>query len=437
MSKIVIRCFSLIAIITCFSATLLSESDDSPISFKWGGLCRLDTFTDTRQCVGSDDNLATLYPKKCEPDANCCDINACGHFGMSPAVSRLWMRAKGPSVGKAELSGYFEMDFVGRYLESFGIPRLRYAFTNAKWPDKNLIIGLYLHPLMDVDVIPDTVGFFAGTPITLYARTPQIRFEYMPHKLAFIGVLYSQFADTDTGPIGADFSYIQDSMLPGFYVGTEWRSETVLLGAGLDIHRIRPALSVTPTTTTTPKFVSDAQLTSLIGTIYTRLIPTDDIVIKAGATYGQNGFSALAIGGYAVNRFCCKSGQSSYSTLTVPCSYTNLNFGSIWLDADYVRYQYILPGFFVGVTQSTGASKNKCIYINSSTGNPIFYGYDSQLDRVFRFAPRIRGLFDKFELGLEFDYTVAWFGCMNARGKHPCTYSTSNARVLFVTTYKF
>lgn len=410
----------------------------SILMFDIGGTARMDTFSDTRQCVGTTDGCFIDFPQNYTPDSNCADINNVGRFGMSPAVTRFWFKAQGLRLGGAKLLGFLDIDFAGREFTSFGVPRMRYCYLKTTWPKKTVIIGQYLHPITPQILIPNTVGFFAGIPIFLYGQAPQITVDYHPNDFALLGTLYSQFRSTDNGPQrglaldtpnGYDsVKYIQNSWTPGFYLGFEWRRPTITVGAGLDIHRLAPDIFVTPPTKLEPRHATEEKIPSVVGILYTTLKPNEDFAIKAAAVLGQNGYSFMSIGGYAVS---CLNEQTGLRT------YTNTNIANTWIDIDFTRYhEHLFPGFFLGITKTFG-SPHKHIYIDPITQTPIFYGASSDLEQVMRVAPRIRGTFDHFEVGLELDYSVAWFGPMDHHGNHPHTVPQNNIRALLVTTYNF
>lgn len=409
----------------------------SGIQFDCGGTARLDSFSDTRQCVGTDDGCFVSYAKDCDPDSNGADINNVGRFGMSPALCRFWFKATGGEIHGGNILGYVDLDFLSREYTSLGVPRLRYGYAKMTWPNTTILVGQYLHPLTPEIIIPNTVGFFTGLPVVLYSRTPVCMVDYHPGQFAVIGYAYSQFMDEDNGPEksplgngpngGDTVKYMQNSWDPGLYLGVEWRRPTITVGAGVDMHRLLPDMSVSPPNDPTKKYVAYNHVTCFVGQLYTAITPTDDITIRSAAVLGQNAYSLLSIGGYAVNCLNETTGQRSY---------TNINFASIWADVDYRRFKNLLPGMFIGFTKSFGG-KHKHLYMDPLTHKPLFYGQNSDLAKVAHITPRIRGVAGNFEVGFELDYSIAWFGAMNRQGDHPYTHPETNIRALLVTMFNF
>ncbi len=397
-------------------------------SVKVGGFVRMDSATDTRQGVAGPDCSCYIYPKKIECDDQCGDINARGNFIFTPAVTRLRISADSPEMKNVNISGLIELDFYAYCSDIYGITRMRHAFLKAEWENKSLLVGQYWHPIYPMRCFADTVSFNGGTPIETYARYPQIRFDWHKGALGAKLTAYSQYQFTDKGPDGSTPFYMQNSMTPGLFGAVEIRKPRFFAGAGVNMQRLLPALSTTTTSTNVTKrtYVSTDKLTSLIGTLYCSF-DIKKFLIKTKIAVGQNGYSFGTLGGYAVNCLNPTTGKRCFE---------NINFASWWGELVYRKYQKIHPAIFVGITRNLGTSHNKCIYRDDNE-NPIFYGYDSEIHQVLRISPRIKSSFNYVHIGVEADFTKAWYGKMNAYGEQKNTYPTSNMRILVATWYAF
>jgi hypothetical protein len=252
-----------------------------------------------------------------------------------------------------------------------------------------------------------------------YARYPQFRLEHAWHDFIFGITPYSQFLFQSLGPIGFSRTYIRHSLTPGLCVTAEWKRPKVKAALLFNIWQLQPDVYTTSATDSTKKYVSNEKITSMIGSAWVSFT-VGDLRINNQIIAGQNGPAFNTLGGYAV---------SCYNPTTGASTYANINFASVWSDWEYNKHKTCTPGFFIGFVKSLG-SGNKPVYLDPTTGKPTFYGFDDDLDQVFRFAPRITTQFHRLYVGFEFDFSQAWFGPMNACGKHPCTCPVNSVRVL-------
>ena len=414
------------SILLFFVSFMYAETESA--SVKVSGFVRMDSATDTRQGIASPDCSCYVYPKKVEYDDQCGDINARGNFIFTPAVTRFRVSADSPEINNIDISGLIEMDFYAYCSDIYGITRMRHAFLKAEWEDKSLIVGQYWHPIYPSRCCADTIAFSGGTPVETYARYPQIRLDW--HKGAFGAKLtaYSQYQFADTGPDGSTAFYMQNSMTPGLFGAVEIRKPHFFAGAGVNAQRLLPALSTTTTSTnvTERTYISTDKLTSFIGVLYCSF-DIKKFLLKTKIAVGQNGYPFTTLGGYAVGCLSPTTGKRCFE---------NINFASWWGEVVYRKYEKVQPGIFVGITKSLGTSNKRCIY-RDDNDDPIFYGYDSELHQVLCISPRIKSSFHHVHVGVEADFTKAWYGKMNAYGEQKKTYPTSNMRILVATWYSF
>ena len=435
-----------LALYFTFFMSILSNRALWAVKYEFGGAPRFDTAFDTRQCVGTDDGATILYPAPPEYDANGIDINAHSHYGMTPAVSKLFFKVSDAKIKECELRAYVEGDFTGAMdangvsAYTVGLFKMRYAFFKATWPKTNITVGHTDHPFLVSDCAPNPVNFNGGMPMACYTRLPEVRIEHQWHDLFFGLTAYSQFLFMSLGPGNVPGAYlypifsrsfIRHALMPGFNASVIVRKPQVIAGLLFDVKRMEPALftvsalDATSTATTVKKYITDQKITSVIGSAVLGF-NWDNVRIHNQIMLGQNGPDFNTLGGYAV---------SCYNTETGACTYTNINFLGVWTDWEYKKYTTLVPGFYLGWVKTLGA--HQCVYLNPATGRPFFYGFDDRLDSVLRFAPRIITHFHGVYVGFEVDTSAAWFGRMDSRGKHPFACPVFSARFLLQAHYDF
>jgi len=402
------------------------------ITYRWRFWPRIDMAFDTRRSVCTDDGSTILFPLPPDYDSNGNDINADEFFGLSPSVSKISLKVSDVKVKGCEFGAYLESDFTGvidstgTSTNTIGLLKMRYAFITAKWAKTKLIIGNALHPIYPEHCSPNTVNFNGGMPMASYARYPLIGGYRMWDKLTLGATLYSEFLFQSLGPIGFSRTYIRRGLMPGICLTAEWTPQDFIFGALFNWWRIEPANYTSPASDATKKYVTEAKVTSMIGSVWAGF-KIGDLRINNQVLYGQNGPAFDSLGGYAV---------SCLNETTGACTYTNIKFASGWSDWEYTKHATLTPGFFIGLSKSLG-SGSKPVYLDPTTHKPTFYGFDDDLDQVFRFAPRITTKFYDIFVGFEVDWSKAWFGAMDCCGKHPQTTAVSAIRFLLQTHAEF
>ena len=390
---------------------------------RWGGCLRLDTFADTRQTVATEDGAWMIWPKKVECDSQGGDINARGRLGMSPAYSSAYVEVT-DKINETKLRGKIEMEFASEY--PVGLMDLRDAFFKAEWEKRSLLVGHALHPLVEA-CSPNTVSWGGGNPAAPFAFFPQICWKNYVGAFTFILAPYSEYDYLSEGFVGYSSTYMHNSMSPGLYLGVQVENKWAKFGVSFDMKRLLPALSTTTTSTTsmiTKTIIHDECLMSFIGAVYGEL-QLNNFKIKAESIFGQNGYDMCLLGGYALGGANFDNGKRCY---------TNINFASGWIDIENIRHEKLQPGIFIGYAKNLGTRRS--VFLDDEC-RPRFYGEDDQLSQVLRVAPRLRSQFNNLEIGVEMDFSVAWYGRMNCKGVQPCTYYVSNLRPLLVTCYYF
>jgi len=94
-------------------------------------------------------------------------------------------------------------------------------------------------------------------------------------------------------------------------------------------------------------------------------------------------------------------------------------------------------GLFAGYTKNLGSTES--IRLDSYYKKEIYYARGSNIDYVFRLAPRIVFISGKLNIGVEIEHTIASYGKANGDGKGGVTNgkSVANTRGLLVFLYNF
>lgn len=413
-----------------------NKPDEPKFGINFSGFVKTDAFYDSRQTVNIREGHFLLYPDNILLDANKVDINASPSFNMLSIQSRLKGTISGPDAFGARTSGVIEADFFGNENSSFSDLngfRLRHAFLKLNWKTTELIVGQYWHPMFIAESFPGVVSFNTGAPFQPFSRNPQIRFAKSFKGLKIIGCLYSQRDFTSIGPeytflnnkytstSVASSKYLRNSGIPDAHFQVQYKSDSLhlLVGAGVDYKTIKPEL-YTVNNASNKKFESDQTLSSIsaIGFLNMKLKPAS---IKLEGVYAQNAYDMVMIGGYAVKEI--------NDTATGKKEFTNLNTCSVWLDMN-TNGKKIQYGLFAGYTKNMGSQDS----INGS-----YYARGSNIDYVYRVAPRVVFISGKVSIALECEYTFSMYGSANGNkmGKTSNNNAVANTRGLLAFIYNF
>jgi hypothetical protein len=425
-----------ILIFSSLSIIAQDKKEEPKFGIKFSGFVKTDAFYDTRQTVTIREGHFLLYPDNISLDANKNDINARSNFNILSIQSRLKGSIFGPDACGAKTSGVIEADFFGNENASFSDVngfRLRHAFVKLNWKSAELMIGQYWHPMLIAESFPGVISFNTGAPFQPFSRNPQIRFSKSFGGLKLIVCAYSQRDFTSIGPeytltagkytstAVASSKYARNAGVPDAHFQLQYKSDSsnVLAGAGVDYKTLVPEL-FTVNNGGTNKYKSDQTITSLsaFGFVNVKLKP---INIKLEGVYAQNAYDMVMIGGYGVKEIT--------DTATGAKVFTNLNTASIWVDFQ-TNGKKIQFGLFGGYSKNMGS--------NDSIKGAI-YARGSNIDYLYRVAPRVVFISGKLSIALEGEYTFAMYGTANGnkKGLVTNTKAVDNTRILLAFIYNF
>jgi len=407
----------------------------------WSGLIGFDVFWDMRKPVEVRDGGIYLYPADVFFDKNGEDIHARASFNFVAMNTRLTLKVQAPDALGAKVSGMIEGWFMGISNSNMNGFALRHAFIKMDWQSTQLLMGQSWHPLFTERMFAHTVAGSAGAPFQPFSRAPQIRVTQKFAKKNFLLAYFNAQLDLrDTGPGGVSTDYLRQSMLPEMGIQYIFDGQTkdkkndskhqIYTGLGFNFKRIIPRL-MTADTLATKK-----GLNSYSGIAFFHYEHLLNKKTKAGfklkASYIQNSYEYLMIGGYAIKEY----DKNAPLNFKADFDYTNLNTLSFWGDL-YLNYRSWEVGLFGGYCQNLGA-----FHAIQDPDNPLsYYARVHNADFMYRLSTRLKYTANKLQFCLEPEYTSAVYGTlMTQTGRVDITAPTHwvhNLRVLVSTVLYF
>lgn len=365
-----------------FAGFSQTESDELKITFS--GFVRADAMFDTRQTVEAREGYMLFYPKKPLFDAQGNDINAKPSFNQYSMTSRAAARIEGHSVFGAKTFAYLETDFTGASNAENNSLRLRHSYINFQWKKTRLIVGQYWHPLDLPEMIPYVMGLNTGAPFHAFSRHPQVRVDYQIGDIKLIAVAASQRDFANTGPQGASYEYLRNSIIPNLHAQIHYQKPDLLAGAGVDYKKLTPRLR------TDSNLVSKESLNCFSFTVFAKK-QIGGTSVKAQYTLNRALNDHCMLGGYGVTHI---------DTLTDRREYEPLNSHSAWLNFHYNAGKKWQPSVYFGYA---------CYRIPEGKFTGPVYARDADLEYVYRIAPMLTYIYGRMQFYTELEYTsAAW-----------------------------
>jgi hypothetical protein len=224
------------------------------------------------------------------------------------------------------------------------------------------------------------------------------------------------------GPKGIRTEYIRNTVTPLLHVQFRYQGEHYLVGTGIDMRSLRPRIE------TSKGFATDERITSVSAIAFAKW-ERDSTNIKTKLLFTQNAAGYSMLGGYGVK---------SADPTTDRREYTNIRHISAWLDiAGGSKWE---GGLFAGVSKNLGSSDKLADVIDvpgAFKRQDLVFGLGTDIDWMFRISPRFGWYKDPVRLGVEFEYTRAAFGDIQADATVSNTTSVGNFRLLLVGFYYF
>ncbi|OQX75688.1 MAG: hypothetical protein B6D61_09950 [Bacteroidetes bacterium 4484_249] len=413
--------------------------EEKKFGIKFHGFVKSDIFWDTRQTVDAREGHFLLYPQNESLDINGDDINATSKFNILSIQTRLKGVISGPDVWGAKTSGLIEGAFFGNIGTDINGFRLRHAFVKLTWEKSELLVGQFWHPMFVTSCFPGTVSFNTGTPFQPFARNPQIRFTKRFGKFNLIGTVIEQVDFVDKGPAGVSRSYLINNAFPEMNLRFEFKSESLLIGAGLNYKSLLPRMSLTNTYDVSSNIepITYKLNEKVTGTGYFGYFKymAKPITVKLYGVLGQMMFSMTNIGGYAETEIVREQipviqpgpGPIDTAYKTTNIKYSPTTTMSFWTDihTNGKTWQF---GLFGGYSKNKGS---KDIIVGD------IYSRGSNIDYAYRISPRVIYNNGKFRIAPEIEYTVAAYGTPDEKGIVKDSKEIANFRFLIGVYFFF
>lgn len=416
---------------TCAFASLWGYSQTTPAApaeKEWDvnlyGFVRTDYIFDTRKSANVRENELNLYPLDEVKDANGVDLNANSASNFLSIVSRFGVKAKGPNVWGAKISGNLEGDFFGNSESaatgsSIGLLRLRHAYVQMDWSKSSLTMGQTWYPTFIPEVFPGVANFNTGIMFNPFGWATQVRFKQSLGKnFSFALTAYKEREFTVAGP-GTQNAASINSPLPTVHGQFQFKNKSWIAGLGLEYKSLQPLTEIGGKNT-------DEKVNSTLVVGYFKY-SNDKFSVKAYGISGGDMYSQVMLGGYA--------GYTSNGIEKYKASKTS----AFWVDIAS-NGKSIAPGLFVGLTQNNGTDKNGLAagetvkyYMRGVSGTRV-------VDNVMRVSGRIDFKQNKFRVTPEIEYTKATWGDLSSKANGEADTNAkdvSNIRFMVSCVYSF
>jgi hypothetical protein len=360
--------------------------------FKISGFVNYEAFYDSRLYKTLREEEIMLLPLPVQLDSLGNDINDHGETSMLTFHSRLHGDITGPSALGAEITGAFEVDFLGTGESMVNLIRLRHAWFKLKWQKTELLFGQYWHPLFVPECYPHAITWGGGLPLYPLSRNPQIRFTYKPYDKLLINVaLLAQRDFANAGPDGNSGKYMKYALKPDAELQImAGDNNHLLVGATVGYRTIVPRIVST-------KGYAVKESLGAFNANFFICGKNQKIDWRAGGIYGDNMSNFVMMGGYGV--------LGVINNVTGEQQYMNSRTTSIWLDADYALPFNLYLGFYGGYSKNHGSDKMAEI-------QPFTYGLYNNVHDFYRIAPRFYFKNNGLRFALEATYTNASYGTL-------------------------
>ncbi len=414
----------------CFAAILgnsyAQEVKSNDFDLDFYGFIRSEAFVDTYKGLDAAHELFYLVPLYVGQDANGNDINQQTSSNLSALASRMGVKIAGPEILGAKSSGNIEFDFGGIVKTEPTLFRIRHANMTLTWEKSKLLVGQTWHPFWGGGAYPTVAGLNTGAPFQAFNRAPQIRYDVFAGNFTISATAayenqysskYFEASNYSTPNQGQ-----RNGVLPEMILSAEYKKSGLTLGAGAEVKRIKPRMTVTGTNGV---FKADEYLTTSGFMAYLKY-KTDMFSLTAKGYYGQNLTHLVFLGGYGVASRNTATGKETYTSYTNYTSLLNMVYGKKWQ-----------IGLMVGYGDNRGTSD--ALY-NDGSGKAITTGLLPNVKEIARVAPHLSLNVSKLRLVAEYEMTSANYGIGSfdfSNGLYDDSHNATNHRFELMMMYFF
>lgn len=377
-------------------------------TYKIYGQVRTDFYFNSRQNNESVDGALLSYPKAKDLDPSGKDLNGVANLNMYNMHSRLGVDVTGPSLGGWKTSAKIEFDFRGNST-NLGIIRMRHAYFQLAKNGFSFLAGQTWHPLQNT-VTPELMNLNSGAPFQLLLRTPQLHFQYQDNLIKVRAAMVWQAMVASMGPGNTrSREYLRNSKIPELFASIDVHQGSNTIGVAAHF------ISLIPEIKTELGYKTNARVNGLSLEAHGKY-SKDLFTIAAKTILNENFNHANTLGGYGVSSIDTRTGKKKYAPLRVSQSWVNIMYGSKWRG-----------GLYAGYLKNLGASKNVTDLV----------GVGTNVDQIASVSGELTYNIPGWKFGLEYNFTSAWYGTPDAKGKVKNTYDVSNHRLLFAAMFIF
>lgn len=444
MKKIIMLSFAAFSFIgnAQTTTTVAPAAPAAPAEKEWDvsmyGFIRTDYIWDSRKSAQVREYNLNLYPLDEALDSNGKDINDSDASNFLSVVSRLGVKAKGPNVWGAKITGTLEGDFFGNTEATIGLFRLRHAYVNMDWAKTSITAGQTWYPTFIPEVFPGVANFSTGILFNPFGWASQVRIKQnFTKELSFAVTAYKEREfTTATATGGTQNSASINSALPTLHGQFQFKNKNWIIGLGAEYKSLQPviesivtpAVAATGTTPAVPAVISRSSetvnSTSFVGYLK---YSNDKFHVKAYGITGGDMFNLVMLGGFA-----------GYKQANQVEKYEASKTTAYWVDIAS-NGKKVAPGLFFGMTTNDGTGKNLATgetakyYMRGVTGSRV-------IDQVMRVSGRVDFKQNKFRVTPEIEYTGATWGDLNKNGDGTADLNAkdvSNMRFVISCAYSF
>jgi hypothetical protein len=440
------RLFTLLSLGIC-SLTTQAQTEGAEQKVTPYGFVRSDIFYNSRKNVELRDGSLNLYPLDAGAsylsNQSNADINKRSQVFFSGIVSRFGVKFNGITAFGAKATGALETDFFGVNTGSENLLRLRHAYVALDWAKTQLLVGQYWNPNFIVACYPGVANFSTGIPINPFGFSPQVRLTHKFNKnISAMGMLFGQelggfstagtFSNISATASGADaFRYANIPDIAAEVTYTEGKK--FIAGLGFEMNTVRPRINdVNPSTTYVENINKNVTMTN----------------IKAYAKYTNKNFvvKGYMIMGQSLSRYVSTGALVEYrDSASGSWNYKAQKQINLWGEIIVTKSKTIQPALFVGYIKNLGLNSN----LTADQYKVGSYGLYSRgittsrtFDNIFRIAPRVDIISNKFKFSPEIELTSMLYGNTDKTNLKIVStganeFKASNFRVQFTTSYTF
>ena len=407
----------LLAALAAVSSGVTAQKKD--FGYKFYGQVRTDLFYNSRSNSETVDGLFYMYPNDVAPDANGEDLNAKPDGNFYTLYTRLGLDVTGPMLGKAKTSAKVEVDFRGSGT-TYSLFRIRHVYFNLDWGTSALLVGQTWHPLYG-DVAPEILNLNMGAPYQPFSRAPQIRYRFTQKHwmLTAAAIWQSQYlsvgpSSNQTGNTGTQKhqQFIKNSCVPEFYVGADYKSQGLLVGAGVHVSSIAPRKQ---SEYNDAVYKVSERITGVSGEAHVKYT-YNKLMVAAKTVLSSNLTQTSTIGGYGITSVDTRTGEQEYTPLRVSHTWLSVMYGKKWRG-----------GIFAGYLKNLGAKDEVSGILGTGT----------KIDQLGTATAELTYNLPNWKFGAEYSWTGAAYGTNNAKGRVTDTHLVKNNRIVFTALFQF